>query len=90
VNEKLRALTTAYARLLLIILALIPSYAIAYLYLFQSPSLRFENARFHEIAIGVSILLLSFGVIRTFLSADSPYHTDEEWLKRAVGASAGT
>lgn len=55
-----RPLTRGYAALILIILGLIPSFAIAYLHLFQDPTLRFENHSFHEIAIGISLLQGAF------------------------------
>ncbi|MBI3545796.1 MAG: GGDEF domain-containing protein [Gammaproteobacteria bacterium] len=56
----IRLLTKSYARLLLIGFSLVPFFVIAYLYLFQNQSLKFEHHRFHELAIGVSILIGSF------------------------------
>ncbi len=53
-------LTRAYVALLTIGFALIPSIAIIYLELFQDPGLRFEHHPFHELAIGVAILLSAF------------------------------
>ncbi|MCA8276194.1 GGDEF domain-containing protein [Burkholderia sp. AU30280] len=48
--------TRVYARLLLVGFALTPAYLIAYLYVFQDPSLTFENHAFHELAIAVATL----------------------------------
>ncbi len=45
-----------YARLLLAGFALIPAALIGYLFLFQDPSLKFEDHAFHVIAIAVSTL----------------------------------
>jgi two-component system, cell cycle response regulator len=56
----LRVLTIGYARLVLTGLSLLPSFAIAYLYLFQSQTLVFEHHAFHELAIGFSILIGGF------------------------------
>lgn len=41
---------------ILLLLALMPTVAIAYLYFFQDPSLRFISHSFHELAIGISVL----------------------------------
>jgi two-component system cell cycle response regulator len=51
-----RRVTQAYAWLLLIGFALAPAYLIAYLYVFQDPSLKFEDHLFHEIAIAAATL----------------------------------
>ena len=59
VNEApavIRLVTKAYARLLLIGIALVPAYLIAYLFFFQNPALKFENHLFHEIAIAAATL----------------------------------
>jgi hypothetical protein len=61
---------------LLMTLALIPSFAIVYLYLLQRPPLLFENHRFHEIAIGVSILqgaCISFVSWLCYRSSGEPF-----------------
>jgi len=55
-----RALTKSYAVLILILLALVPVFAIAYLHFFQDPALRFEHHGLHEIAIGISLLQSGF------------------------------
>jgi diguanylate cyclase (GGDEF)-like protein len=52
----LRLITKAYASLLLVIFALLPAFLIAYLYLYQDPTLKFEDHLFHEIAIAVATL----------------------------------
>ncbi len=52
----LRTLTKGYAVLILILVALSPSLAIAYLHLFQVPTLYFNHHNVHEIAIGISLL----------------------------------
>ena len=56
----IRTLIKRYAELLLTLLGLIPSFAIAYLYFFQDPTLRFEHHSVHEIAIGISMLQSGF------------------------------
>ncbi|MBN3835676.1 GGDEF domain-containing protein [Burkholderia sp. Ac-20344] len=48
--------TLVYARLLLVGFALVPAYLIAYLYVFQDPSLKFEHHAFHELAIAIATL----------------------------------
>jgi hypothetical protein len=53
----MRLFTKGYERLLLGLFALGPLLGIAYLQRFQDSSLRFESHGFHEIAIGVAILL---------------------------------
>lgn len=55
-----RMLAKTYAVAVLLVAGLAPTVAIAYLYLFQNPPLRFENHSFHEIAIGVSLLQSGF------------------------------
>ncbi len=56
----IRTLAKGYTVLLLVLICLLPSTAIAYIYFFQDPSLRFEQHGFHEIAIGVSLLQSAF------------------------------
>lgn len=46
--------------LILILVGLAPAFAIAYLYFFQDPALRFEDHGFHEVAIGISLLQSGF------------------------------
>lgn len=53
-------LTRAYVATLTVGFALVPSIAIVYLQLFQDPGLRFEHHAFHELAIGVAIVLSAF------------------------------
>jgi two-component system, cell cycle response regulator len=52
----IRRLLKAYALLLLIAFALVPAFLIAYLYIAQDPTLKFENHVFHEIAIAAATL----------------------------------
>jgi two-component system cell cycle response regulator len=51
----LRLVMQTYVRSLLIGFALLPACFIVYLYLFQDPTVTFEDHSFHEIAIAVSI-----------------------------------
>jgi len=62
----IQGLTRAYHRLLLVIFALMPLLAIAYLQGFQDPQLRFEHHGFHELAIGVAIALSAFATYVTW------------------------
>ena len=55
-----RTLTKGYAVLILLLVGLAPAFAIAYLYFFQDPALRFEDHGFHEVAIGISLLQSGF------------------------------
>jgi|AntRauTorcE11897_2_1112592.scaffolds.fasta_scaffold08890_2 diguanylate cyclase (GGDEF)-like protein len=62
-NENLGIIGTlvrAYSVLILATLGLAPSFAIAYLHVFQDPALRFENYTFHETAIAVAVLQSGF------------------------------
>ncbi|MBB5429623.1 hypothetical protein HDG40_007821 [Paraburkholderia sp. JPY158] len=51
-----RFITRVYAQLVLAAFALVPSYLIGYLHLFQNPTLEFENHPFHEFAIAAATL----------------------------------
>ncbi len=53
-------LTRLYENLLETLAALLPAFAISYIYFAQDPALRFINHGFHEIAIAVAILLSAF------------------------------
>lgn len=55
-----RALAKGYAELVLVLVGLGPTVAVAYLYFFQNPALLFEHHAFHEIAIGISLLQSGF------------------------------
>ena len=73
-----RALTKGYAMIILLLLGLVPAFAITYLYFFQDPALRFEHYGFHEIAIGVSLLqggFIAYVTYRCYL------HTNEMFLR---------
>lgn len=59
-SGKLACLTAIYKGLLEVAFALVPLAMVAYLHLFQSPPLAFHNHLFHEVAIGVSIILSLF------------------------------
>ena len=77
-RDFVRTLSKGYATLILAILGLSPSFAIAYLYFFQDPGLRFEHHTFHEIAIGVSVLqsgFISYVTWRCYL------HSGEAFLR---------
>lgn len=73
-----RALINGYAMLILVLLGLVPSLAIAYLYFFQNPTLRFEDHSFHEIAIGISILQSGF---ITYVTYRCYLHSGETFLR---------
>jgi hypothetical protein len=71
----LRVVTQAYAALLLIAFALIPAQAIAYLYFFQDPTLKFEDHLFHEVAIAVATLeglFITYVTWRCYQSSGEP------------------
>jgi diguanylate cyclase (GGDEF)-like protein len=68
-------ITQAYASLLLIAFALMPTQFIAYLYFYQDPALKFENHLFHEIAIAVAALeglFVSYVTWRCYRSSGEP------------------
>ncbi len=62
----IQRLTLAYHRLLIAGFALTPLIAIAYVYSFQDPALRFEHHLFHEVAIGIAIALSAFATYVTW------------------------
>lgn len=69
-------LAKRYAQLVLVVVGLIPAAAIAYLYLFQNPELRFEHHTFHEFAIGISLLqsgFIAYVAWRCYLHAGEPF-----------------
>src|SRR3984893_16662690 len=71
----LRIVTQAYAGFLLIAFALLPAQIIAYLYLCQDPTLRFEDHLFHEIAIAVATLeglFIAYVTWRCYQSSGDP------------------
>lgn len=73
-----RTLTKGYAGMILLLLGLVPTFAITYLYFFQDPALRFEHHGFHEIAIGISLLqsgFIAYVTYRCYL------HTKELFLR---------
>ena len=73
-----RTLTKGYAVLILMLVGLVPAFAITYLYFFQDPALRFEHHGFHEIAIGISLLQSGFIAYVTYLCY---LHTKELFLR---------
>jgi diguanylate cyclase (GGDEF)-like protein len=71
----LRVVTQAYAGLLLIAFALMPAQAIAYLYFFQDPTLKFEDHLFHELAIAIATLeglFITYVTWRCYQSSGEP------------------
>src|SRR6202045_3108504 len=71
----LRVVTEGYAGLLIIVVALIPAQAIAYLYFYQDPTLKFEDHLFHEIAIAVATLeglFVTYVTCRCYQSSGEP------------------
>lgn len=72
----IRALAKGYAELVLMLVGLAPVVAIAYLYFFQDPALRFEHHSVHEIAIGISLLqsgFIAYVAWRCYLNAGDPF-----------------
>ncbi len=68
-------ITTAYQTLLETGIVLLPSLAVAYLYVFQTPPLVFHDHEFHEIAITLSILLSLFAAwvaFRCYVESGEP------------------
>jgi two-component system cell cycle response regulator len=74
----IRTLTKGYAVLILMLMGLVPAFAITYLYFFQDPALRFEHHGFHEIAIGISLLQSGF---ITYVTYRCYLHTKELFLR---------
>jgi hypothetical protein len=71
----LQIVTQAYAGFLLIAVALIPAQAIAYLYFFQDPTLKFEDHLFHEVAIAIATLeglFITYVTWRCYQSSGEP------------------
>jgi diguanylate cyclase (GGDEF)-like protein len=74
-SAALRTVTQAYAGFLLVVFALMPTQAIAYLYFFQNPTLKFEDHLFHEIAIAVATLeglFVTYVTWRCYKSSGEP------------------
>jgi diguanylate cyclase (GGDEF)-like protein len=68
--------THAAEALLVLVVALVPLLAIAYLELFQDPSLRIINLPFHELAIAVAIAegtFITYVTWRCYLSSGEPF-----------------
>ena len=67
--------TRIYLGLLIAGFALIPAYLIAYVYVFQNPTLAFENHAFHELAIAAAALeglFVSYVSWRCYQSSGEP------------------
>tara|TARA_R110002167_G_scaffold13915_2_gene57101 strand:- start:7695 stop:9086 length:1392 start_codon:yes stop_codon:yes gene_type:complete len=74
--ELVRTLARRYAELVLVLVGLVPTVAIAYLYFFQDPALRFEHYSFHELVIGLSLLqsgFIAYVTWRCYLQAGEPF-----------------
>lgn len=68
--------TRLYERLLQLMFALVPSAAIAYLYFYQFPDLCETHHGFHEMVIGLAILVgcfVSYVTWRCYLSSGEPF-----------------
>jgi diguanylate cyclase (GGDEF)-like protein len=76
----LRLFTKGYERLLLGIFTLGPLLGIVYLHRFQDSSLRFESHGFHEIAVGVAILLGALVATVTWRCYQASGETFLYWL----------
>jgi diguanylate cyclase (GGDEF)-like protein len=64
-----------YENFLVFLVALLPSFAISYIYFAQDPSLRYVDHGFHEFAIGIAILLsgfISYVTWRCYVSSGEP------------------
>ncbi|BCX69015.1 MULTISPECIES: diguanylate cyclase [Pseudomonas] len=73
--EAVRLVVKVYAYLLLAGFAFVPAYLIAYLYLFQDPTLLFENHLFHIIAITAATLeglFVTYVTWRCYQSSGDP------------------
>lgn len=71
----IRLITQIYARLLLVGVALVPAYLIAYLFFFQDPTFKFENHAFHEIAVAAATLeglFVTYVTWRCYRSSGEP------------------
>lgn len=77
-QDFVRTLSKGYAALILIILGLTPSFAIAYLHFFQDSRLLFEHHVFHEVAIGVSLVQSGF---ITYVTWRCYQHSGEPFLR---------
>lgn len=74
--EFVRTLAKSYNALVLTLVGLAPTVAIAYLYFFQTPTLRFEHHSFHEIAISLSLLhsgFVAYVAWRCYLHSGEPF-----------------
>ena len=68
-------LTRLYEQLLIVLVALLPAFAICYLYFAQDAALRYVDHDFHEIAIAIAILLsgfVSYVTWRCYVTAGEP------------------
>lgn len=73
-----RTLAKGYMAAILLIVGAVPASAIAYLYFFQDPALRFEHHGFHEFAIAIALLQSAF---ITYVTYRCYLHTKERLLR---------
>jgi diguanylate cyclase (GGDEF)-like protein/PAS domain S-box-containing protein len=77
VGDRFRIVTQGYQHVLEALFAFAPILAIAYLQAFQDPSLRYEDHAFHEIMIGLAILMAAF---ITYIAWRCYLHSGERFL----------
>jgi len=71
-----RTLAKGYMSVILLIVGFVPASVIAYLYLFQDSTLRFEHHGFHEFAIAVALLqsgFIAYVTYRCYLRTKEPF-----------------
>ncbi len=76
----IRWFTKGYERLLLGLFAFVPLWGIVYLQRFQDPTLRHESHSFHEIAVGIAILLGGLVAVVTWRCYQASGETFLYWL----------
>ncbi|WP_207455447.1 HAMP domain-containing sensor histidine kinase [Azospirillum sp. SYSU D00513] len=81
--SSVRGLTRIYEWSLYGLFALLPAAVIGYLHFYQDPGLKFADHGFHEVAIGLSILLSSFVAYVTFRCYGSSGEPFLKWLALA-------
>lgn len=74
-SDGIFSLTRVYEQFLVVLVALLPIFAILYIYLFQDPFVLFVDHGFHEVAIAIAILqstFVSYVTWRCYVSSGEP------------------
>jgi hypothetical protein len=79
-SSAIRIATNVYARLLAVGFALVPAFLVAYLYLYQDPTIVFDDHLFHEIAITIATLEGMFVAFVTWQCYQSSREPLLRWL----------